>query len=221
MELKICKDSDELTLETSSWCQKKIALTGAQSIYLPAGGTPIPLYRQWTASPPEFLRSLQLIQIDDILTGNKAGLFKQFFIQHLPKEKDHFRWIGKNYDQADLAILGLGLNGHIAFHEPELPKNFYSGCVLLSPKTCETLSVPKDTWGISYGASAFLKNTMSESIEITSSASEKIKKSKTFREALFSRRYCRLRSNPRDFNSVSTRRFITSRLRITALGKWD
>ena len=157
MELKICKDSDELTLETSSWCQKKIALTGAQSIYLPAGGTPIPLYRQWTASPPEFLRSLQLIQIDDILTGNKAGLFKQFFIQHLPNEKDHFRWIGKNYDQADLAILGLGLNGHIAFHEPELPKNFYSGCVLLSAKTCETLNVPKDTWGISYGASAFLK----------------------------------------------------------------
>jgi glucosamine-6-phosphate deaminase len=76
----------------------------------------------------------------------------------LPGFLNHFRWIGDSYEQGDLAILGLGLNGHVAFHEPELPKNFYSGCVRLSEKTCNTLGVEPSTWGITYGASAFLKS---------------------------------------------------------------
>ncbi len=157
MELKICKDSEEMAHETSSWCVDKIKTTQAQSLYLPAGNTPIPVYQHWTKNPPDFLSQLQLIQIDDVVTGSKAGIFKQFLIQHLPKQKDHFRWIGEQYNQGDLAILGLGLNGHIAFHEPELPKNFYSGCVRLSDKTCETLKIEPSTWGVTYGASAFLE----------------------------------------------------------------
>ncbi len=157
MEMKICKDSGELATETSSWCLDKIKTTQARSIYLPAGNTPIPVYQQWTQNPPDFLNKLKLIQIDDVLTGSKSGIFKEFLMQHLPKQKEHFHWIGDKYNQADLAILGLGLNGHIAFHEPELPKNFYSGCVRLSDKTCETLKVEPATWGVTYGASAFLK----------------------------------------------------------------
>ena len=157
MEMKICKDSEELAKETSTWCMEKIHRVGAKSIYLPAGNTPVPVYQHWTAKPPEFLRGLRLIQIDDVLTGPKAGVFKKFFVEHLPGHQDRFQWIGDQYNQGDLAILGLGLNGHIAFHEPELPKNFYSGCVSLSEKTCQSLGVDKTTWGVTYGASAFLK----------------------------------------------------------------
>ncbi len=158
MEFKICKDHEELTQETSSWCHNKVQATGAKSLYLPAGNTPVPIYKEWTQRPPLFLQKLSLIQIDDIITGPKAGIFKSFFLQNLPGHESQFRWIGDQYDQGDLSILGLGINGHIAFHEPELPKDFYSGCVHLSEKTCQSLGVDASTWGVTYGASAFLKS---------------------------------------------------------------
>jgi glucosamine-6-phosphate deaminase len=65
-------------------------------------------------------------------------------------------WIERADSQADVAILGLGLNGHIAFHEPHLPANFYGGCVDLSEITRRTLGLTEQTWGITYGASTFM-----------------------------------------------------------------
>lgn len=157
MDLKICKDGQDLIQAISSWCESKVRTCKAKSLYLPAGNTPLPIYKSWAENRPSFLSSLQLLQIDDILTGPKAGLFKGFLQSHLSPFQKQFHWIGEKFEQADLGILGLGLNGHVAFHEPSLPKDFYQGCVRLEPPTCQSLQVPEGTWGLTYGASAFLQ----------------------------------------------------------------
>ena len=64
------------------------------------------------------------------------------------------RFIDDASQVADLALLGLGLNGHVAFHEPGLPENFFSGCVRLNSHTCQNLGVKNGAWGLTYGIGA-------------------------------------------------------------------
>ncbi len=105
---------------------------------------------------PSWLRGLRLKQIDDVLSGPQAGVFRAFFEKHLPSFNSQMDWIDKADESADVAILGLGPNGHIAFHEPHLPETFFGGCVDLSDITRRTLGLSERTWGITYGASTFM-----------------------------------------------------------------
>jgi hypothetical protein len=113
------------------------------------------LYKVWETKKPDYLRGMDLVQIDDVLTGSQRGMFKRFFDEHLPSYLTQLRGIEMGDRQADLAVLGLGLNGHVAFHEPGVDSGFYSGCVRLSEVTCQNLELEPGTWGISYGAQAF------------------------------------------------------------------
>lgn len=142
----------------SDWCQKKKNKYNAQSIYIPAGRTPTALYENWKFERPEFLNGVKLIQIDDVLTGRRSGMFKRFFIEHLSDFEKQIEFITTGQSQADLAILGLGLNGHVAFHEPGIDDSFYSGCMALSEITCHHLDLEPDTKGISYGVGAFIQS---------------------------------------------------------------
>ena len=90
----------------------------------------------------------------------------QVFGRHLPSYKDQFVWIDAevgagdfeaNRQVADLAILGLGINGHVAFHEPFVPAEFTFGCVALAKGTCDSLGIPEGTWGVTYGLGHFLE----------------------------------------------------------------
>ncbi len=130
----------------------------ARSIYVPAGQTPIPVYQSWTLGQPEFLETMDLLQIDDVVTGSGKGLFGQFLAQHLPLHTSRLRLIEFADRVGDLALLGLGLNGHVAFHEPGLPREFFSGCVRLDRQTCESLKIEQGTWGVTYGTGAFLRS---------------------------------------------------------------
>ena len=57
-----------------------------------------------------------------------------------------------------MAILGLGQNGHVAFHEPSLNTNFFSGCLKLDLETTKRLGLEPETRVVSYGLNAFLKS---------------------------------------------------------------
>lgn len=99
-----------------------------------------------------------MIQIDDVVTGSKAGIFRSFFESNLPNYKNQITFIsGGAKSQADLGILGLGLNGHVAFHEPHIGKNFAFGEVELSEKTISTLGLEKNAKGVTYGLDSFLR----------------------------------------------------------------
>ena len=105
-----------------------------------------------------YLKGLSLRQIDDLATGPRRGLFREFFARHLPSYASQLVPLESGSaaeEGADLAILGLGLNGHVAFHEPGLDPRFFAGCVRLSAETCQNLAAGENAWGISYGIEAF------------------------------------------------------------------
>ena len=165
MEILRCKDEQEIVQRAYDWCQSQIEQNGASSIYVPAGNTPIQLYRLWEKQRPAYLKGIRLHQIDDVHTGPKQGMFRRFLEQHLPSFQEQIDWINDAPRQADLAILGLGLNGHVAFHEPGLPSHFNIGCVRLDESTTGRLEMSKtssgsqaDTWGITYGLGSFMKS---------------------------------------------------------------
>jgi glucosamine-6-phosphate deaminase len=152
-----CKDESSWVAAANTWLVERKATYSAQSVYLPAGETPKALYKNWQAENHDFLKSLKFIQIDDVATGPKKHIFRQFFIDHLASYQRQMCFFDRGDEVADLAILGLGMNGHVAFHEPGIEAAFFSGCLPLTAKTLEVLDLEKGTWGQTFGLGAFLK----------------------------------------------------------------
>jgi 6-phosphogluconolactonase/glucosamine-6-phosphate isomerase/deaminase len=157
MKKIIAQGQNDWVQSVSKWLVEKKQLHQATSLYIPAGATPTLIYQDWELQKPAFLNNLKLIQIDDVVSGEKKDMFKFFFRKELPSFIGQIEFFDEGATQADLAILGLGMNGHIAFHEPELPTNFYSGCVELAAETRKNLSIEEHIWGKTYGIGAFLK----------------------------------------------------------------
>ena len=137
---------------TEQWLASRVERHKARSLFLPAGETPKPLYAKWRKEWPAYLSGLKLMQVDDVLTGTGAGVFARFFQDELP---GHPVIRPVQESKADLAILGLGTNGHVAFHEPGLPMSFRFGEVLLESDTARRLSLEAGTKGITYGVGVF------------------------------------------------------------------
>lgn len=136
------------------WLQDRLKRYRVGSLFLPAGETPKRLYAEWRAHPPAYLRGLRLLQVDDVLDGPGQGMFARFFAEELPGVEVV---PPVREDSADLAILGLGTNGHVAFHEPGLPPSFSFGEVALAADTVNRLNLPLGTRGVTYGVGAFLR----------------------------------------------------------------
>ena len=157
MNLIVAQDDVDFISNLNSWLQQSLLNSVNKNVQLPAGQTPEGLYKNWELERPSFLNGLLFQQVDDVLTGPKAGYFKSFFATHLPSYSEQFLPLGDAPVLPNIAILGVGINGHLAFHEPEINFNFNYGCVKLSASTCENLNLKSPTWGISYGAGHFLK----------------------------------------------------------------
>lgn len=175
MQTLIGKDENAWVGKAWTWIHENIK--PGQRVFVPAGNTPTPLYRRFCLEPTGLLRSLKFMQIDEILDGPQKGVFRRYFEKELAPfcKWGQLEWIdGANSDSdsdsdseagigaggladgvADVAILGVGINGHVAFHEPGLPRNFTSGCVRLSRETLGYLNLREPTWGITYGVSTF------------------------------------------------------------------
>lgn len=124
--------------------------TGAK-IFLPAGETPKPLFRYWRTTRPQSITKFKFFQIDEILDGQRR--FEKFFTDELP---DFSVAKVEDFDlEADVAILGLGVNGHVGFHEPHIDPKMVSSCVRLSGDSCQRLQLKAGTWGLTYGIGAF------------------------------------------------------------------
>jgi len=154
--IHIFKHELELVELATTWlgeCQRQ----KAKSVYLPAGASALPLYKAWNSSESQCLKGIKLVQVDDITEGPKTGEFKKFFETHLSKHTGAFHWIHEDFFQADVAILGLGLNGHVGFHEPHIKRDFLYGPVVLEESTCRRLGTPFKTPGLTYGLGAFMQ----------------------------------------------------------------
>lgn len=157
MKLIVRKDESGWVEAVNNWLDDRVKKFKSKRLFLPAGETPRPLYSSWEHRPPEFLKSLSLVQLDEILTGSHKNSFRQFFLENLWLFKSQIEFIDEAEKGADLALLGLGANGHVAFHEPGIGPNFYSGCLQLNYETTERLKLEPKTRGVSYGLAAFLK----------------------------------------------------------------
>jgi 6-phosphogluconolactonase/glucosamine-6-phosphate isomerase/deaminase len=155
METLVGKDENAWVRQAWTWIHANVK--PGQRVFVPAGGTPTPLYRRLCHEPDALLRSLRLVQIDEILDGPKRDFFRSYFEAELKPYGAQMEWINDANKAADVAILGVGVNGHVAFHEPGLPRHFYSGCVRLSAETMGYLDLKQPTWGLTYGVGAFLQ----------------------------------------------------------------
>ena len=137
----------------NSWLTEKVLRYDASSSYVPAGESPKPLFTDWTERPHPALPYLDLYQVDDVIDGPGKDMFARFFSATLPqwKVKPPIEDV-----QADLGILGLGTNGHVAFHEPGIPNSFRFGEVVLHEDTARRLDVPLGTKGRTFGIGAFM-----------------------------------------------------------------
>lgn len=156
MQLQIGKDEKNWVDLAWQWLHTEIK--PGQSVFMPAGGTPQALYRRCTQEPTELLRSLKMLQLDEIITGPLKGCFRKFLETELAPFKSQMQWITNGDQTADVSILGVGINGHVAFHEPFLPKGFRSGCVMLSDEIQRYLELKDPTWGLTYGVDTFLRS---------------------------------------------------------------
>ena len=157
MKIVKCKDAQKAAVFANSWCEEQVKLHDSKKLFMPAGSTPVPLYQLWERTRPPYLDKLSFLQVDEVISGPRKGIFKRFLEEHLPDYKNQIRWIDGRPVTADVAILGLGLNGHVAFHEPGIPEHFEIGCVKLNNATCQNLDTPEKTWGLTYGVGAFSK----------------------------------------------------------------
>jgi 6-phosphogluconolactonase/glucosamine-6-phosphate isomerase/deaminase len=151
MELIVCKGEQEFTRSINQWCE--MASCQGDSMFIPSGESPKPLYEDWNRVRPPWLNKLRLVQLDEVLQPEEP--FKAFFKKFLSRE--NISWVKESPFAADLAILGLGWNGHVAFHEPHVDPDFEFGEVELSPGTCERNNIPLGSKGLTFGLGAFLK----------------------------------------------------------------
>src|SRR5690606_19816291 len=87
----------------------------------------------------------------------EPGRFRKFFLERLPSFAARIARPEEFEGPADLAILGLGRNGHVAFHEPGLPLEFRFGEVALTGATCRSLGLTPPRQGITHGLGHFMK----------------------------------------------------------------
>jgi 6-phosphogluconolactonase/glucosamine-6-phosphate isomerase/deaminase len=154
--LLIATSVGEFVKMTNCWLSNTMLEHKARSMYLPAGKTPRPIYANWRESPHNALKNLSLYQLDEILEGEHKGAFAADLREALPDLTVHEpkEW---EFHQADLGILGLGWNGHVAFHEPHVHKELKFGKVYLSDETARNLGVAPHTQVMTYGLGAFME----------------------------------------------------------------
>jgi glucosamine-6-phosphate deaminase len=158
MKQEIFNGDDGLVRAVNSWCTEKVSQHSAKTLFLPTGGTPIPLYKAWEIDNPAFMRGLKLSQLDEVITGPETGVFTRFFKEMLPSLSSQFLDFTKVTEAPDLVILGIGMNGHVAFHEPGYPATLFRGEVVVADEDCDAMKMPRGTKADTFGTGAFNKS---------------------------------------------------------------
>lgn len=123
---------------------------------LPTGKTPLLMYQhliRLTKQDGLDWSSVQCFALDEYLHPSKEHSFQTYLETNLydhvgvPKANQHNPAMTDNYDQLitehgglDLTILGIGLNGHIAFNEPGTPRLSFTQCIWLQETSRKALS---------------------------------------------------------------------------------
>jgi glucosamine-6-phosphate deaminase len=135
MYITYVKDYDTLS-EQAAHIVAHYVVQGGKNIALPTGSTPLGLYRELIAANLDW-RTTRTFNLDDYVDCEYEHSFHYYMCKNLfskiniPMEKVYFPPVEEefslisNYDYhiwnfggLDLTVLGLGMNGHIAYNEP-------------------------------------------------------------------------------------------------------
>lgn len=154
MNVIICKDKEEMSLKAAALMAARIQAKPDLVLGLATGSTPIETYAKladlYAQGELDFsqvttfnLDEYEGLADDDVQSYHYFMETNLFSKVNLPKENIHFPNLDPaHYDQAiaeaggiDLQLLGLGVNGHIAFIEPGDQLNDFTGLVTLTQQT--------------------------------------------------------------------------------------
>lgn len=141
--------------ETNNWLLGKESEYRARTLALPADRTSTILFEKWRAYPHPCLNHLRLIQLDEIIEGERTGMFARQFCEQLPRwtvHPPHWSIV------PDLVIAGMDVTtGHVALIEPGVPQTFTFGLVPLHEETTKKLGLRPGTYGLTYGPAMLLQ----------------------------------------------------------------
>jgi glucosamine-6-phosphate deaminase len=147
MKVLVTADYQTLSSEAAGVVAEAVRLKPALALGLPAGNTPTGMYEELVRLQLDFSRA-KTFNIDEYVglppadpRSFHAYMRKTLFDRiNLPQENIHFP-DGK-YEETiraaggiDLIVLGIGLNGHIAFNEPGSDLTSRTRVVALAPET--------------------------------------------------------------------------------------
>jgi glucosamine-6-phosphate deaminase len=180
MHIERFPDAQAVATRAADLVAEVLRAQPAATLLLPAGATPVPLYvelvRRAKAGALDLSRA-ELFQLDELLGVPRTDprSFQAFFRQHLigpldlearfhgldgaapdpSVEIERHRQTLADCGPADLVLLGLGRNGHVAFNEPGATLTDAARLVTLAPSTLEGLrhAFPNDcpTRGLTLG----------------------------------------------------------------------
>lgn len=171
MKILQTKNHKELSQKAFQIVSNQIKTKPNTTLLLASGKTPKKLYKLLTKEKMDFSKT-KIFTLDELY---KTDSYKKYFQKHLlnkinikksninllngksknPKKEcqNYESKISKN--RPDLAVLGIGINGHIAFNEPGSSKNLKTRLVTLLPKT---IKKTKTKQALTIGVSTILKS---------------------------------------------------------------
>jgi glucosamine-6-phosphate deaminase len=154
--VKLTDKKDELSALAASKIVSIIRDKSAVNLGLPTGNTPRLMYQhlvKMTEDDGLDWSSVHCFALDEYIQPPKEHSFQTYLETNLydrvgvPKANQHNPAMTDNYDLLiaehgglDLTILGIGLNGHIAFNEPGTPRMSFTQCIWLQETSRRALA---------------------------------------------------------------------------------
>jgi glucosamine-6-phosphate deaminase len=147
MQVLVTSDYRTLSREAAEIVAEAVRLKPTLTIGLPAGNTPTGMYEHLAAHQLDFAK-VKTFNIDEYvgLAPDDARSFHAYmrrtFFDHINLPPKNIYFPDEEYEQTiraaggiDLLVLGIGLNGHIAFNEPGAELTSRTRIVDLAPET--------------------------------------------------------------------------------------
>jgi glucosamine-6-phosphate deaminase len=173
MKLISCQSTDEVASKAMGELRRvDESANEALRVFVPTGSTPKPLYALLRDEKKYWSKKLSPIQIDEFADSRRlfGRELEDLLIKPLSLENDA-KMINPGWsDQqmishvegvlsrgVDVAVLGLGPNGHVGFHEPGYPALFTGGRVTITSETKNRVKGATTDQALTFGAGAFIQ----------------------------------------------------------------
>lgn len=147
-----------MSLKTAKAIAGQLRQKPNSCLALPTGKTPTGCYQflsQWSSLGQLDWSLAKCFALDDYLEAEESKSFAYYLNENLyratnlPKQScfnprfcDDYDSVIAKHGGLDLAVIGIGQNGHIAFNEPGTPQHSWTHCVFLTDSTRKANAVP-------------------------------------------------------------------------------